>query len=126
MKRLGMPIFLAGVTTVISFMSLITHELSKVTEIGLLVSFGLSSGMVPDVNLHKIFNPKSLFYTRPTLMHYNLTRKELENSSKKLFEKIVHGSIKENITKIYDLNDASKAHKDLHSRITTGSMIFKI
>ena len=42
MKRLGMPIFLAGVTTVISFMSLITHELSKVTEIGLLVSFGIA------------------------------------------------------------------------------------
>jgi Predicted exporters of the RND superfamily len=29
MKRLGMPIFLAGVTTVISFMSLITHGIIK-------------------------------------------------------------------------------------------------
>ena len=43
---------------------------------GLLVSFGQSSGMIPDVNLHKTFNPKSLYYTRPTLMHYNLTRKD--------------------------------------------------
>ena len=42
MKRLGMPIFLAGITTVISFMSLMTHELSKVREIGLLVSFGIA------------------------------------------------------------------------------------
>ena len=42
MKRLGMPIFLAGITTVISFMSLMTHELSKVREIGLLVSFGIT------------------------------------------------------------------------------------
>ena len=42
MKRLGMPIFLAGFTTVISFLSLVTHELSKVREIGLLVSFGIA------------------------------------------------------------------------------------
>ncbi|SVE19253.1 uncharacterized protein METZ01_LOCUS472107, partial [marine metagenome] len=55
---------------------------------GLFVSFGQSSGMVPDVNLHKTFNPKSLYYTRPTLMHYTLTRNELENSSNHLFEKI--------------------------------------
>ena len=38
---------------------------------GLMVSFGQSSGMVPKVDLHKTFNPKSLYYTRPTLMHYN-------------------------------------------------------
>ena len=55
---------------------------------GLLVSFGQSSGMVKDVNLHKTFNPKSLYYTRPTLMHYTQTRKDLEISSKLLFTKI--------------------------------------
>ena len=68
---------------------------------GLLVSFGQSSGMVKDVNLHKTFNPKSLYYTRPTLMHYNLTRKELEDSSNLLFKKIINKEIKENIYKIF-------------------------
>jgi len=46
MNRLGMPIFLAGITTVISFMSLMTHELSKVSEIGLLVSFGVAVSFI--------------------------------------------------------------------------------
>ena len=41
MERLGMPIFLAGITTVISFLSLMSHELSKVREVGLMVSFGI-------------------------------------------------------------------------------------
>ena len=41
MKRLSMPIFLAGITTVISFLSLMIHELSKVREVGLMVSFGI-------------------------------------------------------------------------------------
>ncbi|HIA79154.1 MAG TPA: hypothetical protein EYO07_03190, partial [Candidatus Marinimicrobia bacterium] len=42
MNRLGMPIFLAGATTIVSFMSLMSHELPKVREIGLLVSFGIA------------------------------------------------------------------------------------
>ena len=92
---------------------------------GLMVSFGQSSGMVPQVDLHKTFNPKSLYYTRPTLMHYNLNREELENSSNTLFNKIKNKEIKENITKIFDLKDASKAHSELQSRTTTGSIILK-
>ena len=92
---------------------------------GLMVSFGQSSGMIPQVDLHKTFNPKSLYYTRPTLMHYNSNREELENSSNTLFNKIINDEIKGNITKIYSLKDASKAHLELQSRITTGSIILK-
>ena len=92
---------------------------------GLLVSFGQSSGMIPDVNLHKIFNPKSLFYTRPTLMHYNLTRDELENSSNLLFKKIIKKEIKEHIYKVIELKNASEAHKLIQSRKSFGSIILK-
>ena len=92
---------------------------------GMFVSFGQSSGMLPDVNLHKTFNPKSLYYTRPTLMHYNSTRKELDKSSKALFDMIDEGKIKANLSKTYDLKDASSAHYDLESRKTTGSIVLK-
>ena len=90
---------------------------------GLFVSFGQSSGMIHDVNLHKTFNPKSLFYTRPTLMHYTLNRKELENSSNLLFTKIKTKLIKHHIFEKIRLKDASKAHKLLQSRKTSGSII---
>tara|TARA_B100000686_G_scaffold342726_1_gene422395 strand:+ start:191 stop:1174 length:984 start_codon:yes stop_codon:yes gene_type:complete len=93
---------------------------------GLLVSFGQSSGMIPEVDLHKTFNPKSLYYTRPTLMHYNSTRKELIDSSNILFNKIKRGEIKQKLTKIYKLEEAKKAHFDLQARKTTGSIIFNI
>ena len=92
---------------------------------GLFVSFGQSSGMVPNINLHKTFNPKSLFYTRPTLMHYVLTRKELEKSSTLLFKKIKKKIIKNNIFKLINLKDARNAHKILQLRKTTGSIILK-
>tara|TARA_Y100000590_G_scaffold416497_1_gene515288 strand:- start:11652 stop:12635 length:984 start_codon:yes stop_codon:yes gene_type:complete len=93
---------------------------------GLFVSFGQSSGMVPDVNLHKTFNPKSLYYTRPTLMHYNNTRDNLEKSSAALFDMIKNNKVKTNLSKLYDLKDVAKAHSDLESRKTSGSVVLRI
>ena len=92
---------------------------------GLMVSFGQSSGMVDQVDLHKTFNPKSLYYTRPTLMHYTRNKEELEISSNSLFEKIKSKEIKPNIFKTYNLKDANKAHEELESRKTLGSIILK-
>jgi hydrophobe/amphiphile efflux-3 (HAE3) family protein len=40
-RKLGVPIFLAGLTTMISFMSLLSHALPRVREMGLLISFGI-------------------------------------------------------------------------------------
>jgi len=92
---------------------------------GLMVSFGQSSGMVPDVNLHQIFSSKSLYYTRPTLMHYNITRNQLENSSDLLFKKLINKEIFNHIYQIIDLKNASDAHYILESRVSTGSIILK-
>ena len=92
---------------------------------GLFVSFGQSSGMVPNVNLHQTFNPKSLYYTRPTLMHYTQTKKDLKKSSNLLFDKIKKKEIKSHIFKKIHLKDAYKAHSMLQSRKSTGSIILK-
>ena len=88
-----------------------------------MVSFGQSSGMVNDVNLHSTFNPKSLYYTRPTLMHYIRNSEELTECSNKLFSKIKNKEIKPNIFKKLKLSEASEAHKLIQSRNSTGSII---
>ena len=41
MRKLGIPIFLAGLTTVISFLSLTYHALPRAREMGALISFGI-------------------------------------------------------------------------------------
>ena len=92
---------------------------------GLMVSFGQSSGMVEKKDLHKTFNPKSLFYTRPSLMGYTLNRAELLNCSNKLFEKMKNGKIKTNIYKKFKLKEAEEAHKILQSRESSGSIILE-
>ena len=92
---------------------------------GLMVSFGQSSGMVENVNLHSTFNPKSLYYTRPTLMHYIKNREELELSSNRLFKKIKNKEIKPNIYKKFKLSDAADAHELIQSRKSSGSIILE-
>tara|TARA_B100000579_G_scaffold288136_1_gene239029 strand:- start:1699 stop:2685 length:987 start_codon:yes stop_codon:yes gene_type:complete len=92
---------------------------------GLMVSFGQSSGMVDKIDLHSTFNPKSLYYTRPTLMHYIKNKEELKLSSTKLFKKIKNKEIKPNIFKKFKLEDADEAHKLIQSRKSIGSIILK-
>jgi NADPH:quinone reductase len=101
------------------------ESINSLSTRGLMVSFGQSSGMVEKLNMHETFNPKSLFYTRPSLMGYTLDREELLNCSNKLFEKIKNGEVKSNIFRKFKLEEASKAHEMLQSRKSFGSIILE-
>ena len=90
-----------------------------------MVSFGQSSGMVEKIDMHKTFNPKSLFYTRPSLMGYTLNREELIHCSNKLFEKMKNKDVKSNIYKKFKLEEAEEAHVLLQSRKSSGSIILE-
>lgn len=90
---------------------------------GLLASFGNASGPVPPFDPGMLAAKGSLYFTRPTLMSYNATRKELEASARALFRLVGSGKIKIEINQTYPLKDAVKAHRDLEGRKTTGSTI---
>jgi NADPH2:quinone reductase len=51
------------------------------------------------------------------------TKKELDEASKMLFEKIGSGKVKINIFKKYKLDDVVQAHEDLESRIIIGPAV---
>ncbi len=101
------------------------ESIKSLSTRGLMVSFGQSSGMVEKLDMHKTFNPKSLFYTRPSLMGYTINREELLNCANKLFEKMKNGEIKSNIFRKFKLNNAELAHRTLQSRESTGSIILE-
>ena len=101
------------------------ESIKSLSTRGLMVSFGQSSGMVEKVDMHKTFNPKSLFYTRPSLMGYTLNREELINCSNKLFEKMKNRDVKSNIYKKFKLEEAKEAHKTIQSRESSGSIILE-
>ena len=90
---------------------------------GMMVSFGNSSGPIENIDVKKIIQPKSLFFTRPTMFHYLATKKELEEGAEKLFEKIKLGKIKIKIFKKYKLDEVVQAHKDLEDRKLIGPAV---
>ena len=90
---------------------------------GMLVSFGNSSGPVANIDVKKMIQPKSLYFTRPTMFHYLATKNELKEGADKLFEKISLGKIKIEIFKQYKLEDVVQAHKDLEARKIIGPVV---
>ena len=91
---------------------------------GMFVSFGNASGAVPAFEPILLSAKGSLFFTRPTLMSYTITREELVASAKALFDVVLSGAVKIEINQTYPLKDAAQAHRDLEARKTTGSTIF--
>ena len=90
---------------------------------GMLVSFGNSSGPVAAIDVKKMIQPKSLYFTRPTMFHYLATKNELKEGIDKLFEKISLGKIRIGIFKKYKLEDVVQAHKDLEARKIIGPAV---
>lgn len=90
---------------------------------GYMVLFGGSSGAVPPFDLIKLSQKGSLFITRPTLVHYTLTREELEWRANDVLGWIAAGKLKIRIHKTYSLEEAAQAHRDLEGRKTTGKLL---
>ena len=90
---------------------------------GMMVSFGNSSGLVANIDVKKMIQPKGLYFTRPVMGQYLGTKDEIKEGAEKLFEKIQTGKVKVEIFKKYKLEDAIQAHKDLEARKIIGPAI---
>ncbi|MBR9779971.1 MAG: quinone oxidoreductase [Rhodospirillales bacterium] len=99
-------------------------SLDCLKRLGMMVSFGQSSGAVPPIPL-KAIAPGAYFLTRPSVFQYTATREELLATANELFDVLKTGVVKIDIGATYDLADAKHAHDDLEGRKTTGSVILK-
>jgi NADPH2:quinone reductase len=99
-------------------------SLDCLRPMGMMVSFGQASGIVPPFDLGILSAKGSLFLTRPTLMAYTEKREDLLAHAKDLFEVVTKGSVRIEIHQTYPLAEASRAHRDVEARRTTGSTIF--
>ncbi|KAK4385149.1 Quinone oxidoreductase [Sesamum angolense] len=89
---------------------------------GYMVSFGQSSGTPDPVPLSALA-AKSLFLTRPSMMHYTITRDELLQTASEVFTNLAAGILKVRVNHTYPLSQAAQAHADLESRKTSGSIV---
>jgi NADPH2:quinone reductase len=99
------------------------ESLDSLARLGLMVSYGNSTGPVPPIAPLELAKRGSLFLTRPTLFHYIDTRAKLEKAAKDLFQVIGSGAVKIRIGQRYALRDAAAAHADLEARRTTGCTV---
>ncbi len=98
-------------------------SLDCLRPLGMLVSFGQSSGPVTSFDPGLLAAKGSLFLTRPSLMAYTAKREDLLSSATELFAVVTSGAVKIKINQTYPLEDAAKAHRDLEARKTTGSTV---
>lgn len=98
-------------------------SLDCLKPLGLLVSFGNSSGKVTPFDIGILSQKGSLYLTRPTLATYTATLADLEATAKDVFEVIRSGKVKVEVRHTYPLSEAATVHRDLEGRRTVGSIV---
>ena len=100
-----------------------TRSLDCLMPLGMMVSFGQSSGPAPPLALGVLAQKGSLFVTRPTLATYIAKRQDLAAAADDLFEVVRSGAVRVEIGQTYPLREAEWAHRDLEARRTWGSTL---
>ena len=90
---------------------------------GMLVLYGASSGPVPPIDPVTLSQKGSIYMARATLAHFTATREELLTRSGAVFGMIAAEKLKLQIGRVYKLEEAQQAHRDLEGRKTTGKLL---
>jgi len=99
------------------------HSLDALAPLGMMVSFGNSSGPIAPIDSGMLASRGSLFFTRPSLFSYIAKREDLERSANELFDVVTSGKVKITVSQTFALKDVAQAHIALEARRTTGSTV---
>lgn len=101
-------------------------SLDCLRPLGMMITFGQSSGPVPPFDLGLLSARGSLFLTRPSIGTYTATRQDLVASASDLFRMVESGNVKVPIGQTYPLREAARAHRDLEARKTTSATVLTV
>jgi NADPH2:quinone reductase len=87
------------------------------------VLFGQSSGSIGLFDPQLLAQHGSLFFTRPTLQNYLLTREELLGRAGAVLGAVARGELKLQLEATFPLAEAGRAHELLASRKTAGKIL---
>ncbi len=90
---------------------------------GMLVTYGNASGPAPPVEPLALSRGGSLYLTRPTLYDYVTTAEEHADCVQALFDVLLSGKVKVEISREFPLDQARQAHEAIQSGETTGSIL---
>ena len=97
-------------------------SISSLARRGYMVLYGQASGPVPPVD-PRVLGNGSKFLTRPGLGDYTATRQELDQRAGDVLGWVKSGELKLRIEHVMALSEASEAHRQLESRLTTGKVV---
>ncbi len=98
-------------------------SLDCLRKLGLMVSFGQSSGPITPIEPAILSKKGSLYLTRPTLFDYIDKRSDLVASASELFDVVASGAVKIDVQQTYALQDVARAQEELTARRTTGATL---
>lgn len=118
----------AGVDAVMDSVGKDTFEgsLDCLKPLGMMISFGSASGVVPAVELATLAGKGSLKLTRPTLFTHIADHATCQAMARELCEKVVSGAVKIRIDQRFPLEHVADAHRALEGRKTTGATILTV
>ncbi|MCX6623104.1 MAG: zinc-binding dehydrogenase, partial [Acidobacteria bacterium] len=99
------------------------QSINSLAPRGMMVTFGNASGPVPPVEPLLLSQKGSLFLTRPTMGHYIDTRELLLWRAGDVLRWVAQRKLKLQISQVFPLADAGKAHEFLASRRSTGKLL---
>ncbi len=99
------------------------RSLDCLRPLGILASYGHSSGAPDPVDVIELGARGSLFVTRPALMHYTAERAELMSGAEQLFEIVRSGAVRIAVDQTSPLRDVADVHRAIEQRRTTGSTV---
>src|SRR5262245_32014596 len=100
----------------------VEENLEALAAAGHWVSYGQASGPLASVGPGRL-GEKSATFSRPVLFHYTSRRERLVEMAERVFDALRRGIIRAEVRHRYPLADAARAHRDLESRSTTGSIV---
>jgi NADPH2:quinone reductase len=98
-------------------------SLDCLAPLGMMVTYGNSSGPPPAIAPLELARRGSLFLTRPSLFAYIARRSDLEAMAREVFGMVRSKKLRVRIGQRYALADAAQAHRDLEGRRTTGCTV---
>lgn len=102
------------------------ESLEVVRPRGTVALFGAASGPVPPMDPQLLNKHGSIFLTRPSLGAWTAQEGEFQMRAQAVVQAVTDGAVTFNVTASYPLKDAALAHRDLHARKTTGSIVLRV
>lgn len=99
------------------------RSLECLAPLGMLVSFGQSSGFPAPLDIQRLGGMRSAFVTRPSVFAYVQTREKYLAYARAVFDMIMAGALTLRIGGVYPLAGAADAHRALAGRGTTGKLV---